>query len=1145
MSTINDSDLLCAERSGTLYKVRKDDLSTLQDTDLLAVERSGTLYKIEAQDLGLITGSISTPVEVLTPVNGAGLNAGQTYNPLSSAITNVAGSGTLSYTSSQISTVTNNVNSSQTWSNSGSGTSMSASTGWDKAFDGISGSGNNAFAAASQTMTWQPSSAITVNDKVVLTCYNQSNQSSIGLRVNDTIWPAATNSYTAKIELTSTQLGGSLSKIELITGSNSAGPYLAAIEIDGDLYLDPGATTANAPKTLALAGNTNIDKFVAGASVVQDQAYTPVTDTITGTTTSYETPYKYVSFTASTTTPQWLRTNLDGNKKTGAFAFWFRHDGGSSENMWLFTAGAAGGRHNQLGTNSSSGFYFYSYNGSFEWSVSNNSVNMRDGNWHHLFIQYDTEEAQAADRLKVYFDGSLLSLSGTYPSQHQHFYYGGDNLNNYIGRNAYEVNQVGHYWNGSIAQFMHMNGTGSRSLVIGDFLDSNGNAQASPAFYGSSYTAQKLKFDTSSAGTNSGGGSNFTESNSPTSNQQDEVKVLALSGQADLDLFVVGDTVNSTTETVKAIDASAPSITVSGGTYSNGSTITTTARTVGSGTVDSVSGNNIIVSSPAGVWRGGVGRSVVRNISYDTALTFTDNTDLDEMIGTATQVNTDGTPYNSISTSAITNVVAANTIDVPGTASLSGNIFNGVAGSASSLFSSSGSWGHNRTSGSASIDLKITWSGGLIGCNSFRCTAYHHDPITITYTLEFTDGTTTSTSSTASYSTGNSTEANFTNLGGKIPKSIRGTGNGSQVSFQFTTIELDGTRVESTLESPAVLTFTNNDNFSSFVVGDDYEESKLSTEMNSTYTWSDSSNFNYTSTQVSGSSTGPFNGRPWDDNSQLMWPATNSGTVTWTSPANLTGSLKIHLYSYNNGHTFKVNNVDYTSTLQSAIPSAGNAIYTFPITLNNQTLTIESSRNGSNAFVVRKIYVGDKELVDTNEAANAFHNREIKAVDTSANKITLEDTTASVGDTLTIDFTQASLGTVDIVDGNTLYGSTVAGTFVTGKKLKGPQLTHTAPSPSSIVFTSQNANTTAFSGSGATLNNRVWTLESSTTSSTGPWSTEVSYSDSSMNSSQDGSTAWANPPTLAANTYYRVKVKYEAQNATPVESLQNTFLTGS
>lgn len=1132
MSTLNDSDLFCAERSGTLYKVRKDELSTLNDTDLLAVERSGTLYKVEAQDLGLITGSITSPVEVLTPVNGAGLNAGQTYNPLTTAITNVAGSGSLSYTSSQISTITANVNSSQTWSNAGSGTAMSSGQGWANAFNGSYGSNSAAatFAAAGQTMTWQPGTAITVNDKVVLTCYNQTDQSSVGLRVNGSIWPAATNAYNAKIELTSTQLGGSLAKIELITGSNSAGPYLAAVEIDGDLYIDPNSSTTAAPKTLALAGNTNIDKFVAGSSVVQDQAYTPVTDTITGTSTAYETPYEYVSFTASHTTPQWLRTAIDGNKQTGAFAFWFRHDGPSNGNMWLFTAGAANGRHNQLGTNSSGGLYFYGYNGGFDWQVYNNSVNMRDGNWHHLFIQYDTVESQASDRLKIYFDGSLLSLSGSVPNQNQHLYYGGDSLNNYIGRNAYEANQDGHYWTGSIAQFMHMNGTGSRSLVIGDFLDSNGNAQATPAFYGSSYTAQKLKFDTSSAGTNSGSGSNFTESNSPTSNQQDELKVLALSGQKDLDLFVVGDTVNSGSETVKAINASAPSITVSGGTYSNGSTITTTARTVGSGTVESVSGNNIKLSGgAAGVWRGGVGRSVVRNISYDTALTFTDNTDLDVMIGTATQVNTDGTAYTSETTSSITaksspwNQSAVWSSMVSPTPSL-GTVVSGFDG-----------------------DINTTFAGGISAGSYFTFTPT--GGLSFTDTIRVRNGGVAG----ASYKYNNGTATTFpANAWTTVA-----TGGGTMTSFAVTrntqdvhswyAIEVDGKiLVDSnyTGTAPSILTFTDTTGFDAFTVGQDFAETKPAADMNTSQTWSNSSNFSFTGSEISGSRTGPFNGRPWDNDSQLMWPGTDGNTVTWTSPVNLTGSVQIHIYRYRHGDSFKVNGTQYQTALTNAIPDSGNAIFTFQ-TLNNQGLVIESTRGSAQGFIIRKIYVGGKELVDTSEASNAFYDREIQAKDATAKTIQLEDTVASTGDTLTIDFVQASLGTVDLVDGTTLYASSITGNFVNGKKLKGPQLTHTAPSPSSIVFTSQNANTTAFSGTSSTLSNRIWTLESSTTSSTGPWSTPVSYNDSSANSSQDGSTAWSGRPTLAANTFYRVKVKYEAQNAVPVESGQNTFRTGS
>ena len=102
MSTINDSDLLAVERSGTLYQVRSDELSTLNTTDLLAVERSGTLYKIEAGDLNLNTGSTSTPVAVVTPVNGAGLNEGSTVTPVTSEITSVGGSGTVTFNTSSI-----------------------------------------------------------------------------------------------------------------------------------------------------------------------------------------------------------------------------------------------------------------------------------------------------------------------------------------------------------------------------------------------------------------------------------------------------------------------------------------------------------------------------------------------------------------------------------------------------------------------------------------------------------------------------------------------------------------------------------------------------------------------------------------------------------------------------------------------------------------------------------------------------------------------------------------------------------------------------------------------------------------------------------------------------------------------------------
>ena len=125
MSTINDSDLLAVERSGTLYQIRRDELSTLNDTDLLAIERSGTLYKIEAQDMELgPTGTLETPVAVLTPVNGAGVGTGVPYNPLSSAITTVGSGGSVTFQTQGVQSV-----SSPTWTTTIASQNTNASGG--------------------------------------------------------------------------------------------------------------------------------------------------------------------------------------------------------------------------------------------------------------------------------------------------------------------------------------------------------------------------------------------------------------------------------------------------------------------------------------------------------------------------------------------------------------------------------------------------------------------------------------------------------------------------------------------------------------------------------------------------------------------------------------------------------------------------------------------------------------------------------------------------------------------------------------------------------------------------------------------------------------------------------------------------------
>ena len=86
MSTPTSGDLLLVNRDGVNYQIDYDDMSTLQDTDLLLVNRAGTNYQIAAVDINLGPDGVILPtVDVLTPVNGAGLNDGDPYTPTSSA----------------------------------------------------------------------------------------------------------------------------------------------------------------------------------------------------------------------------------------------------------------------------------------------------------------------------------------------------------------------------------------------------------------------------------------------------------------------------------------------------------------------------------------------------------------------------------------------------------------------------------------------------------------------------------------------------------------------------------------------------------------------------------------------------------------------------------------------------------------------------------------------------------------------------------------------------------------------------------------------------------------------------------------------------------------------------------------------------
>lgn len=158
--------------------------------------------------------------------------------------------------------------------------------------------------------------------------------------------------------------------------------------------------------------------------------------------------------------------------------------------------------------------------------------------------------------------------------------------------------------------------------------------------------------------------------------------------------------------------------------------------------------------------------------------------------------------------------------------------------------------------------------------------------------------------------------------------------------------------------------------------------------------------------------------------------------------------------------------------------------------------------------------------------------------------ITVNGGTWATGDTVSTSSLTASSTAIIYKSGSQIAVNNTTGTYLTTLNLEGAQVTGTAPNAADIVFTSSNGGTTAYSGTASTLASRTWTLRTAG-SANGPWSSTTAYIDTSTTSSQDGSTAWSTAPTLAADTFYQVKVRYDSENAEPLESTFNTFKTSA
>ncbi|MAZ73801.1 MAG: hypothetical protein CMC70_11725 [Flavobacteriaceae bacterium] len=191
------------------------------------------------------------------------------------------------------------------------------------------------------------------------------------------------------------------------------------------------------------------------------------------------------------------RTFSASNRKTFTYSCWVKRTQTGTKHS-LFHAGSTYYRFD-----SGDDLYFYHPQG----NVNTDALFRDPSAWYHIVLAVDTTQSTAANRVKIYVNGTLASLSGTYPNQ-----------NVDVDINSAAVHTIGSqsdfdvYLNGYLAEIQFLDGTAVSDAS--DFGEYDSNNVWQPKEYSGSYgsTGFYLKFADNSSnaalGTDSSGNSN-------------------------------------------------------------------------------------------------------------------------------------------------------------------------------------------------------------------------------------------------------------------------------------------------------------------------------------------------------------------------------------------------------------------------------------------------------------------------------------------------------------------------------------------------------------------------------------------------------------------------------------------------------------
>jgi hypothetical protein len=159
------------------------------------------------------------------------------------------------------------------------------------------------------------------------------------------------------------------------------------------------------------------------------------------------------------------------NRKTWTWAGWVKRSGlGSNQKLFIAgTSGNEGGIQFYSGTGNDA-IELYDYGGAYSTQLDTSQLFRDASAWYHILVAYDTTQATASNRVKLFINGSQVTAfaTATYPSQNYDGF-----INNNISHAIGAISGPSGFYNGYLADIHFIDGQALDPSSFGEF-DTNG-----------------------------------------------------------------------------------------------------------------------------------------------------------------------------------------------------------------------------------------------------------------------------------------------------------------------------------------------------------------------------------------------------------------------------------------------------------------------------------------------------------------------------------------------------------------------------------------------------------------------------------------------------------------------------------------------